>query len=281
MAAHEEHRLRRRSTRSINSWLLQATCQVRSSLPLAQIALCDAHHDVACEPQDPSASHQKPPYALHAACAQGQLEAVKNILEEARKTIFGREKEKETEDSKSSSSSAEDDWQAYLSKKDERGRIPLVWAVAGSFVDIVVELLRAGADPTFKDEKVSSKSPIMLPLSHSPDIPQGNTYLHIAMIVGTGPKTQKSVECIKVLLEDQRVSKMINERNGVKVLYQQHHPLAPSLISLIHPFKETPLHCACRNTNIDAVLLLLEHGADIEAFDQYSRTPAQTLALKG
>ena len=45
--------------------------------------------------------------------------------------------------------------------------------------------------------------------------------------------------------------------------------------------QETALHCACRNVNIGAILLLLERGADPNALDQYSRTPLQTLAIKG
>lgn len=49
--------------------------------------------------------------------------------------------------------------------------------------------------------------------------------------------------------------------------------------------QETPLHCACRNANIEAILLLIEHASDLasllDATDQYQRTPLQTLSMKG
>jgi len=99
------------------------------------------------------------------------------------------------------------------------------------------------------------------------------------MIVGAGPKAQKSVECAKALLEDSRVQQMINELNGAKVC------VFDTLLAISHPpplsAQETVLHCACRNTNIDAIPLLLKHGADMDALDQNSRTPLQTLAIKG
>jgi hypothetical protein len=131
-------------------------------------------------------------------------------------------------------------WQAYLSAKDERGRTPLALAVINPSPPIVSELLRAGADPTAKDDK-------------------GNTYLHIAMIIGVGAKASDALACAKALLEDERVKAAINATNNAQ---------------------ETVLHCACRNVNIDAVCTLIENGANLEALDQYSRTPLQTLVLK-
>jgi len=100
------------------------------------------------------------PESLHAACAQGRLDAVKRILEEAKKQFGQTEKEEDGKKEKEVEDSSDycynnNDWQAYLSAKDERGRTPLVWAVAGTFADIVIELLRAGADPTLKDDKVT------------------------------------------------------------------------------------------------------------------------------
>lgn len=96
---------------------------------------------------------------MHALCAQGLLEPLIAMLENARQGAPAEqgeaqgEKEKETGDEEPRPKEPAD-LQALLSARDERGRTPLGCGVIGAHEGIVAELLRAGADPTEKDDKV-------------------------------------------------------------------------------------------------------------------------------
>lgn len=182
----------------------------------------------------------------------------------------------------------------YIDEKNNEGRTPLMLAAISSRADIAKYLVEQGADVRIRDDNGNNafkyavtggnKQLISLLMDESAEekTNYGNNALHIAVLSG-------SLESVKAVIAEN--PEMMNERNDkgqtpifiaaennkyviVKQLLE-----AGADINLYDNNSRTILHLSVLYNNLASIKLLVEHNVEIDATDSNGNTPLM-LAVK-
>jgi len=137
---------------------------------------------------------------------------------------------------------------------------PLQVAAEWGRLDVVRQLLDAGADPDCRDSRYDGWTPLQLALNE-----------------GHGPAPYREVA--ELLMErgarvDLHAAAALGDVNRVRAILEAD----PDAVSSLGPNDANALHFAA---TAEIAALLLEHGADAAAVDHYGSTPGRSLAGKG
>lgn len=182
----------------------------------------------------------------------------------------------------------------YIDEKNNEGRTPLMLAAINSRADIAKYLVEQGADIRIRDDSGNNafkyaigggnKQLISLLMDESAEekTNDGNNALHIAVLSG-------SLESVKAVIAEN--PEMMNERNDKgqtpiflaaqnnKYVIVKELTEAGADINLYDNDSRTILHLSVLYNNLASIKLLVEHNVEIDATDSNGNTPL-LLAVK-
>ncbi|KAG6576518.1 ankyrin-like protein [Phytophthora cinnamomi] len=193
--------------------------------------------------------------------------------------------------------------QADVNLSNRTNHAPLHEAVAGGFTAVVDFMLRNGANKYVVDkmgvtvwhEAAGNGSVEMLELLVQHDVslhPNGQE--QVDKVMARHPFHYAAVEgkadFVQALLEKKLVDVNFVDIDGCTALYYAaangHVDVLQVLLRFggnpnIASIRRSPLHCAVEWHRVECVLLMLQHGAAMEATDKDGLTPAKVAAQKG
>jgi ankyrin repeat protein len=148
---------------------------------------------------------------------------------------------------------------------DASGRTALDWAVARAQVEDVALLLSCGSDPNTMD--ITGRTAIL----HAVDS-ASTPCLRLLLEAGgePNPKTQNGVFRSSPLT----AAAMGGKKDMLRLLLE-----FDANANITNPEGLTPLHSVARFQDADSALVLLEHGADLNAISRDGRSPLTTAII--